>query len=195
MQGCVCMDFGLSILFWATQTGHDSSLVLALPDFNAPFIIVIAAFGTAIGAVLMQQGHPIAFFNKPLGPWLLHASTYVRELHAIVTTVRKWRQYLFGHSFTILTGHKSLRELMSQVIKTPEQYYYLSKLLGYDYSIQYKSSASNVVTYALSRSAPATPGQLLLLYVPNFDFIDDLRRTLHASPAFQAQLSKVRDTP
>jgi len=73
---------------------------------------------------------------------------------------------------------------MSQVIQTPEQHYYLSKLLEFDYTIQYKSGASNVVADALSRTTLCSSGQLLLLSVPNFNFLDDLRCTLHASPNF-----------
>jgi len=58
---------------------------------------------------------------------------------------------LLGHPFVILIDHKSLKELMSQVIQTPEQQVYLSKLLGYDYSIQYKVRKSNIAADALSR--------------------------------------------
>jgi len=94
-----------------------------------------------------------------------------------------------------LTDHKSFRELMSQVIQTPEQYYYLSKLLGFDYTIQYKPSASNIIVDALSRVPSKSHGQLLLLSIPHFDFIDDLRRMLHANSDFQAQLSKVCSNP
>lgn len=124
---------------------------------------------------------------------MIHASTYVRELHAIVAAVCKWHQYLLGHPFTIFTNHKSLCELMSQVIQTPEQHYYLSKLLGFDYTIQYKVGSSNTVADALSRSPPSS--ELLLLSVPNLDFMHDLRRTLHSNRDFQELLSKVRDHP
>ena len=65
--------------------------VLALPNFSEPFVIETDASRTAMGAVSMQKDHPIAFFNKVFGPRLTHASTYIRELHAIVTAVRKWR--------------------------------------------------------------------------------------------------------
>lgn len=126
---------------------------------------------------------------------MLHASTYVRELHVIVFAVQKWWQYLLGHSFTIFTDLKSLRELMSQVVQTPEQHYYLSKLLGFDYTIQYKVGSSNAVVDALSRTNSSPSGELLLLSVPNPDFMDDLRRTLHSNAEFQTQISKVRAQP
>ena len=58
------------------------------------------------------------------------ASTYVRELYAITRAIARWRHYLLGKKFTIKIDHKSLKELMSQVIQTLEQEYYLTKLLG-----------------------------------------------------------------
>lgn len=71
------------------------------------------------------------------------ASTYVRELFAITSAVKKWRQYLLGHQFTIITDHRSLKELLTQVIQTPEQHMYLARLMGFDYQIQYRSGAHN----------------------------------------------------
>lgn len=126
--------------------------VLALPDFTTPFTVETDASGLVMGAVLTQHGHPLAFFSKVFCPRLQRSSTYVQELHAITTVVRKWRQYLLGHSFIILTDHRSLKDLMSQVIQMPEQQIYLSKLLGYDYTIEYKSGKSNVVAKAISYS-------------------------------------------
>jgi len=176
---------------WSSEVDHSFQTLkkamteaptLAVPDFTIPFDLETDASGKAMGAVLMQQNHPIAFFSKQLCPRLLRSSTYVRELHAITTAVKKWRQYLLGHPFTIHIDHKSLKELISQVIQTPEQQVYLSKLLGYDFKIQFKSGKSNVVTDALSRVD--TPNQCITLTMPHFLFLEDFKKSLHTLPEF-----------
>jgi hypothetical protein len=45
-----------------------SAPVLALPNFNRTFIVETDASMTRVGAVLMQEGHLIAFISKSLGP-------------------------------------------------------------------------------------------------------------------------------
>lgn len=69
----------------------------------------------------MQSNHPISYFSKKLGHRLRAASTYLKELHAIVAAVQKWRQYLLNRFFVIRTDHKSIKELFQQVINTPDQ--------------------------------------------------------------------------
>jgi len=54
------------------------------------------ASGVAIGAVLSQAGHPLAYFNKKLSPKMQLASAYVREMYVVTESVKKWRQYLIG---------------------------------------------------------------------------------------------------
>jgi len=63
--------------------------VLALPDFSQPFVLEADASGNGIGAVLMQQGKPISFMSKTLGPRAAALSTYEKEAMAILEALKK----------------------------------------------------------------------------------------------------------
>lgn len=85
--------------------------VLALPDFDKPFSIKTDACDTSIGAVLVQEGHPVAYFSKALGVRNQKLFAYEKEFLAVMMAVDKWRAYLQRGQFTIATDHKSLRNL------------------------------------------------------------------------------------
>lgn len=66
--------------FEALKLALISAPVLALPDFQKPFCIETDASGIGVGAVLMQGGHPLAFFSKALGPRSQGLSTYGKSI-------------------------------------------------------------------------------------------------------------------
>ena len=99
--------------------------VLAIPNFHQPFILETDASDIVLGAVLMQDGHPLAFLSKPLCPKNQALSTYEKECMAI----EKWRPYLQHKEFIIKTDHKSLLYLTDQRIHTKLQHKALLKLM------------------------------------------------------------------
>lgn len=137
--------------FTDLKTAMSSALVLRLPDFTIPFLIETDASDFGIGAFLMQQNHPIAYFSKKLGPRHRLASTYHKELYAIVEVVQKWRQYLLSREFLIRSDLRSLKELLSRVVQSPDQQFYVRNLMGFKFSIEYKTGTTNKVADALSR--------------------------------------------
>lgn len=96
-----------------------STHVLALPDFEKPFVVETDASNTGIGVVLMQDNHPICFISRSLGPRHQHLSVYEKELMAVVHAVQTWHAYLAHRPFIINTDQRSLKFLMEQKITTP----------------------------------------------------------------------------
>jgi hypothetical protein len=68
--------------------------VLALPNFQEPFTVETDACAVGIGAVLMQNGQPIAFLSKALGDKHKNMSIYEKEFLALIMAVERWRHYL-----------------------------------------------------------------------------------------------------
>jgi hypothetical protein len=124
--------------------------VLKLPNFDEPFTLETDASGTGVGAVLGQNGHPIAFFSKKLSLRRQKQSAYIQELLAITEALAKFRHYLLGHKFVIKTDQ--LKNLLEQSLQTPEQQAWLHKFVGFDFTIEYKPGKENVAVDALSRS-------------------------------------------
>lgn len=56
-----------------------------------------------------------------------------------------------GQAFKIKTNQQSLKYLIEQRIGTPTQQKWISKLIGYDFVVEYKAGKENLVADALSR--------------------------------------------
>ncbi|KAK8957840.1 hypothetical protein KSP39_PZI000256 [Platanthera zijinensis] len=167
--------------FHTLKTHLTSAPVLALPDFTQPFTIETDASGCGLGAILSQNRHPLAYFSKKLTVKDQHKSTYERELLAISTALEKWRQYLLGAPFIIRTDHQTFHHLTTQLLNSPTQQRFLSKLLGFDFKIEYKPGRLNAAADALSR-LPETDHNLHMLqcsYVKcnNLDKLSEWNRT------------------
>lgn len=125
--------------------------VLALPDFSKAFVLETDACGTGIGAVLMQGGRPLAYLSKSLGPKAAAQSVYEKEALAILEALKKWRHYFLGNSLIIKTDQQSLRYMTTQKLTEGVQHKLLLKLMGFDYTIEYKKGKENIAADSLSR--------------------------------------------
>jgi hypothetical protein len=159
--------------FQTLKKAMTTTPILAMPNFNDTFIVETDASGNGIGAVLQQQGKPIAFMSRALGVSKCSWSTYTKEMLVVVEAIRVWRPYLLGQHFIIQTDQRSLKHLQEQRITTPEQQKWVAKLLGYDYEIQYRPGRENSAADALSRR-PASP-TLHNLFVPQLAIWEEIK--------------------
>lgn len=177
--------------FEALNLAVTQAPILALPNFSQPFLIECDASGVGIGVVLMQENRPIAFLSQALKGKALHMSTYENELFALVTVIQKWRPYLLGKPFVVRTDRQSLKFLLEQKVSTPFQQRWLTKLLGYDFIVEYKKGVENRMADALSRrEVDACEVSLALLSIPNCSWVDDLKAQYQEDKILKPLLEK-----
>lgn len=78
-----------TMAFKKLKSAMTQAPILAMPNFNKSFIIETDASGFGVRVVLLQEGHPVAYFCKVLGMRACLKSIYEKELMAIVLVVIK----------------------------------------------------------------------------------------------------------
>ena len=100
--------------------------------------------------------------------------------------MRHWRPYLWGRPFLVRTDNYSLKFLLDQRLSTVPQHQWISKLLGFDFSVEYRPGRLNTVADALSRRdvnvVAAGPSVALALSGPTFALLDEVRRATADTP-------------
>jgi hypothetical protein len=178
-------------VFRTLQRALTATPVLHLLTSNEPFIVECDASGTGLNAVLHQGRGPIAFFSRQLAPRHTKLAAYERELIGLVQAVCHWRPYLWGRVFVVKTDHYSLKFLLDQRLSTIHQHQWASKLLGFDFTVEYKPRAANIVAGALSRRDTEETTELMALSAPSFHVFDILRQELSADPTLQQLKTEV----
>ena len=100
---------------------------------------------------MLHQGEgPLAFFSRPFAARHLKLAAYERELISLVQAVRHWHPYLWGRKFVVRTDHYALKFMLDQRLSTAPRHQWISKLFGFDFSVEYRPGRLNTVADALS---------------------------------------------
>jgi hypothetical protein len=132
-----------------------SSPVLCSPDFKQPFIIQCDASDTGLGGVITQniEGNErvIAYASRTLSRTERNYSVTERECLAVVFCIEKFRPYVEGTHFTVLTDHYSLLWLNRLKEPTGKLARWSVKLQQYSFDLIHRKGTFNIVPDALSR--------------------------------------------
>ena len=171
--------------------------VLALPDFSQPFVVETDASNFGIGAVLVQNGRPVAFYSHGLPQMKAPKSAYEIELLAIVMAVQKWKHYLTHRPFMIRSDQMSLKYLWEQK-EIPSQYAkWLVKLMGFQFTVEYREGRTNKVANALSRMIPESKENVANLQDISVIFSPDvlaIGREACQDPALRKIINQLEDS-
>ena len=121
---------------------------LFYPDFNKPFEIHTDASKYQMGAVLHQEGRPIAFYSKKLNSAQMKYTVTEKELLAIVATLKEFENILLGHEVIVYTDHKNLTYKDFNSERVIRQRMALER---FDIKLNYVRGEDNIVADALSR--------------------------------------------
>ncbi|MCO5559584.1 hypothetical protein L7F22_013185 [Adiantum nelumboides] len=120
-----------------------SAHILAIVDPTKPFVVETHASDRAIGAVLLQDGQPIAFESKKLDTTQQNYSVYERELYAIIHALKKWQHYLYGAQFEIVFEHESIKWFTKQTDLKGRKARWAKILQEYDARLRYLQCLDN----------------------------------------------------
>ena len=98
------------------------------------------ASNKGLGAVLLQEGKPIAFASKALTETEQRYANIERELLAVIFGCERFRTYFYGCKFQMESDHKPLEMIsLKNLIAVPPRFQRaLLRLQEYDMSIIYR---------------------------------------------------------
>jgi hypothetical protein len=145
----------------ACQYGFDTIIqrlidaVLALPDYNKPFIIYCDANLSGLGAILCQKiddvEKTIVYASKTLNDAQTRYHTTERECLAVKFGCEQFRPYIYGQQFIIVTDHSALRWLINHKDVSSRLFRWALYLQEYDFIVQHRGGTHHANADTLSR--------------------------------------------
>ena len=130
--------------------------VLVTYDSSRPLSLVVEtdASDVAIAATLNQDGRPLAFFTRTLKESEKSHPPVEREACAVIEALRKWKHYLIGTHFTLVTDNEPISFMygkQTKKIKNDKILRWRLELSEYSFDSVYRPGTQNQAADALSR--------------------------------------------
>ena len=128
--------------------------ILRYYDLKRPVVLQTDACAKGLGAVLLQDGHPVSFASKSLTAAQQNYVAIELEALAVSWAVQMFHHYLYGTSFTLQTNEKPLQAIISKslVEASPQMQRLLLPTIPYDMAVEYIKGETNFIADCLSRA-------------------------------------------
>jgi len=140
---------------------------------DEPLVVESDASNHALAATLSQNGRPIAFFSRSLSNCEKKHPSIEKEAYAIVEALRKWRHFLIGRQFKLITDQEAVSFMFnlkhSSKIKNDKIIRWRLELSCFSFDIQYRPGKENTVADTFSR---------VCAVVNNSNMLSDLHKSL-----------------
>jgi hypothetical protein len=92
--------------------------LLTFPDFEKEFRVYTDASNKQLGAVIMQEGKPLAFYSRKLNSAQTCNTTGEQELLSIVETLKEFRDILLVQHIIVLLNYSHSRNPRCAPVRT-----------------------------------------------------------------------------
>ena len=129
--------------------------VLAYYDVDKEVTIQCDASKEAVGAVLLQEGRPVAYASRKLRESEINWAPIEKEMLTIVFSRQKFREYILGKTIVVQTDHKPLETILRKPIATAplRLQAMMLKVSDYDLKVGYPPGKKQVLADTLSRAS------------------------------------------
>ena len=101
--------------FTCLKTSISSAPVLKFFDPKEPVTLSVDASSKGVGAVLLQNDHPVTYASKALTPSQENYAQIEKEMLAIVFGCERFHDYLYGQrEITVESDHKPLEAILKK---------------------------------------------------------------------------------
>lgn len=170
-----------------------NATLLYHPDNTATYYVQSDASDYAIAAQLFQriegERRVIAYASRLLLDRERNYTSNEKEILALVFALKKWRIYLLGRHFEVLTDNRALCYIQTCRLLTPRVTRWALALQEYDFKISFVKGSENKIADILSRNPGirySVPGEKRFkVFSSSIKFPDKLNTLLKKLPAAQ----------
>lgn len=166
--------------------------VLKQADPNKPYVLTCDASEFAIGSVLAQEHngsfHPVAYHSRKLSPAESRGHPYVREMLAVIDSLRHFEHYLYGQPITIESDQQALSWFWQQKHLDKQQVRWMAELQAANLHLRYVKGKLNLVADALSRRPDHRDVRLNSVSVASTSLLAELRRASKKDSTYHDQV-------